>query len=102
MRKILPDEVYTKGPNHVIQGTAFEVMGLSCVTIRKNLKGLDAIMSCIVHDEAIVECSNSIKETVATIVESGMIQAMLELFPESSTEGLADAHWGSTWKEAKQ
>lgn len=102
MRKLLSDEVYTKAPNTWVQGSALEVMLLTCIYTRNNLKETKAKLVNVVHDELIAECEDSEKERVAKVIESSMIKSMTELFPEASLIGLAEPHWGETWKEAKQ
>ncbi len=101
IRKLLPEELYTKAPNHIVQGTSFEILGLACVKARNKLKDTDAKIVNIVHDEVIIECENTFLPEVSTIIKDAMIESMVQLFPEAPTEGLAEPHWGVTWKEAK-
>lgn len=95
MRHLNPDEVYTKAPNHVIQGSSFELMALSMLNAWDN--GVKLIN--VVHDELICICHNE-EETVEK-VNYAMNGAFKFMFPKASTFEVAEAKAGSNWFEAK-
>ncbi len=98
MRRLHPKEVYTKAPNTVVQGGAFEVM--ACAMIDLNfLLGNDAKIVNSVHDEVIVECFEDNAELVKKIVETSMVKGMKQVFPKANVKGLAVAKICDSWGE---
>lgn len=101
IRKLKEDEVYTKGPNHFVQGTAFEILGFACLEIREKFKSIPATLVNIVHDEVIAICKKGYEKQVQDIMQKAMENGMLKIFPHSALVGLAEPHFGDTWKIAK-
>lgn len=100
MRRLLPEEVYTKAVNTPVQGGAAEVSFKALCILRKLLAGR-ANITCTVHDEIIVECKKERAATVAALLTKAMEEALLYVFPDATTNGLVDAHIGLDWSEAK-
>ncbi len=84
--------------NMPIQGTAADIMKLAMVRVEHRLKGegLAAKLIMQVHDELIVECPESEKETVERLLEEEMSGVAHLAVPLP-----AQAHSGRTWLEAK-
>lgn len=84
--------------NTPLQGTAADVMKLAMVNTFKRLKaeGLEARLVLQVHDELIVECSESEADKVKTILTEEMEQAVTLSVPLT-----AEAHSGKSWADAK-
>lgn len=99
MRRLLEDEIYTKGPNHEIQSTSFEVLGLTMNECRKRKSYLK--MCCVVHDDLKFECPIDKVKEGQEIVKECMEKGMLTLFPLAPTKGLAEPSSGFSWAEAK-
>jgi DNA polymerase-1 len=74
------------------------VIKLAMVAVRNRLKAekLQARLVLQVHDELIVECPESEKETAATLLEEEMERVVSLSVPLT-----AEAHWGRNWLEAK-
>jgi DNA polymerase I-like protein with 3'-5' exonuclease and polymerase domains len=93
---------YTKSMNHPVQGTAAEIMLIAICLIHKKLNThYDAHIVNIVHDEVIVECHKDCVDPVSAIIKDSMETAMLAIFPEATTNKLADVGVGKNWKDAK-
>lgn len=96
-RKLSEDEVYTRAPNTVIQGTASELMGLAMKKCAAKMPGMVAT----VHDEILLhvpkECSQKAKE----VLEYSMNDAMREMFPHAVSHHVADAAFGERWGDVK-
>ena len=103
MRKLHPKEVYTKAPNTIVQGGAFEVMSAAMIYLHSKLKNPDFYGKIInsVHDEIIVECNEDEKEEMKLLVEDSMVAGMLKIFPKAITNGLAAAKICDSWGEGK-
>ena len=84
--------------NMPIQGTAADIMKLAMVRVEQRLKqeGLAAKLIMQVHDELIVECPETEKETVERLLEEEMGGVAHLAVPLP-----AQAHSGRTWLEAK-
>ncbi len=84
--------------NMPIQGTAADIMKLAMVRVEQRLKreGLAAKLIMQVHDELIVECPETEKETVERLLEEEMGGVVHPAVPLP-----AQAHSGRTWLEAK-
>ena len=84
--------------NMPIQGTAADIMKLAMVRVEHRLKGegLAAKLIMQVHDELIVECPETEKETVERLLEEEMGGVVHLAVPLP-----AQAHSGRTWLEAK-
>lgn len=97
MRRLHPDEVYTKAPNTVVQGGAFEVMAVAMVEARRYL-GKGMIINSV-HDELIVECTEKYTNQVKGHIDKAMVYGMKKVFPKADCNGLADAKICDTWGE---
>lgn len=84
--------------NMPIQGTAADIMKLAMVRVHARLQAesLQAKLIMQVHDELIVECPESERETVETLLRREMEQAVSLSVPLP-----AEAHSGKNWLEAK-
>lgn len=102
-RKLKVDEIYTRGPNHVIQGTAAEVLfrasDICKYQLDKNQIKAKMILSC--HDEIGLEALESHAVMAKEILEKAMCNAMREMFPNASSFDVAAAGIGNSWTEAK-
>jgi len=107
MRKLHPKEVYTKAPNTIVQGGAFEVMAIAMVNLREKLKtintgsSLDARLINSVHDEIIVEVNDQEVYNVKKWVEEAMCYGMKQVFPKATLNGLANGIICGSWGEGK-
>ena len=57
----------------------------------------------VVHDEIVVECGEEDVVCISQQMESGMVAAFTELFPEHPdlAEGLVEVGVGNNWADAK-
>lgn len=85
--------------NMPVQGTAADIIKLAMVAVHCRLRreGLRARLVLQVHDELIVECPETEKETVARLLEEEM-----EHVVQLSVPLTAESHWGRNWLEAKE
>lgn len=97
VRHLNPDEVYTKGPNTYIQGSAAELTKIALVEIRK--KG--AALCNTAHDEALAVCRRGDQEEVIDIVNNAMNGAMKYMFPKAVSHEVAEAVAADSWYAAK-
>ena len=63
--------------------------------------GLDAALVAQVHDEIILEVFEPDSEVVARILETEMVAAFAETFPDAPTSGLVEVRTGKTWADLK-
>lgn len=103
MRKLHPKEVYTKAPNTVVQGGAFEVMADAMIRLKAVLDTCHIPAKIInsVHDEIIVECDPDDTDKVSKLVESTMGQGMQHVFPKANLNGIAKIVVCDSWGEGK-
>jgi DNA polymerase I len=105
MRKLHQKEVYTKAPNTVVQGGAFEVMAAAMIDLKHILSQQVQLVTestkivNSVHDEVIVECSDQCANIVKTCVEDAMKSGMHKVFPKATLNGLAVATICDSWGE---
>lgn len=103
-RKLEESEIYTRAPNHDIQGTAAELLFLSSTICKdkldKNKVKARMILSC--HDEIGLEARESDAEIALHYLETSMCEAMKIMFPNASSFEVADAGLGNSWVEAKK
>lgn len=100
MRRLAPDEVFTRAPNFIVQGSAAELMMASLCFLKRELPS-DCRLVGTIHDELIVECPKSRQTQTIRYVEEAMSEAMEYMFPKAVTFDVADAHSGLNWAEAK-
>jgi DNA polymerase I-like protein with 3'-5' exonuclease and polymerase domains len=67
----------------------------------RRLKGLDAKLVNVVHDEIVLEVAADQASAAKTAVEEAMVEGMLSAFPRADCNGLVEAHSGCNWAEAK-
>jgi DNA polymerase-1 len=92
---------YTAFLNTPIQGAAGEVMLAALAALDRRLKGLDAKLVNVVHDEIVLEVAADQAQAAKTAVEAAMVEGMLSVFPRADCNGLVEAHSGCNWAEAK-
>lgn len=85
--------------NAPIQGTAADIIKIAMVRVYRRLKSenLDARLILQVHDELIVEASESCKDRAAEILREEMESAVKLAVPLT-----ADVHEGKSWFETKE
>jgi DNA polymerase I-like protein with 3'-5' exonuclease and polymerase domains len=88
--------------NIPVQGSCAETMWIALAYIDRALRGLDARVIAVVHDEVVVEAADdpAIIRAVRRIVRSKMTRAWLELFPTAPWRGIVDCGVSPTWAEA--
>ena len=92
---------FTAFLNTPIQGGAAEVMLAALAALDRRLKGLDAKLVNVVHDEIVLEVAADQAQAAKTAVEAAMVEGMLSVFPRANCNGLVEAHSGCNWAEAK-
>jgi DNA polymerase-1 len=92
---------YTEALNTPVQGGAAEIMLAALAHLERSLRGLDAHLVNIVHDELVVEAAEQEAAAVQQALEQAMVAGMLAIFPTASTRGLVEAHAGPNWAAAK-
>jgi DNA polymerase I len=83
--------------NFPVQSSATDVMLIAMVRVHAALESLDAQLLLQVHDELVVECTDSLGPAVAALVEQEMLAAWRELFPEAPANGLVDVAVRPCW-----
>ncbi len=106
VRKLHQKEVYTKAPNTIVQGGAFEVMSASMIELQDQLssgqsKSMIARIINSVHDEIIVEVNKEDADFAKILVEHSMVYGMTQVFPKATINGLAVAKICDKWGEGK-
>src|SRR5690606_35084804 len=81
----------------ITHNTAADILKRALKILHDNLKGLDARIVNIVHDEVMVECHESIAEMVREIVEVSMKKAGEEFLTKVPV--VVDAHIVKSWGE---
>lgn len=89
----------TKAYNTPVQGGAAEAMLAALGILPDYLGELDATPVAVVHDEVIIEASEADAADAAAALEEAMVQGMLAVFPDASTNGLVEAHTGGSWAD---
>jgi DNA polymerase-1 len=92
---------YTEALNTPIQGGAAEVLMAALSRLPKCLKGIDAKLVNIVHDEIVLEVDNKDIDCAKAALEKAMVEGMLAVFPQASTRNLVESKSGNNWAEAK-
>lgn len=99
-RKLKEDEMYTRAPNTVIQGSAAELMMRAmCICFNRLLPGMKMVGT--VHDEILLHVPKNLADKAKDILASSMNDAMKELFPKAVSHHVADAAYGVRWGEVK-
>ena len=92
---------FTAFLNSPIQGAAGEVMLAALAALDRRLKGIDAKLVNVIHDEILLEVAASDVNAAKTAVEEAMVEGMLSVFPQANCNGLVEAHSGPNWAAAK-
>lgn len=92
---------YTEALNTPIQGGAAEVLMAALSRLPKCLKGINAKLVNIVHDEIVLEVANKDIDRAKAALEKAMVEGMLAVFPQASTRNLVESKAGNNWAEAK-
>lgn len=92
---------YTAALNTPVQGGAAEILLAALAHLERKLRGLDAQLVNVVHDELVVEAAEQDAAAVQQALEEAMVAGMLDLFPTAATCGLVEAHVGTNWATAK-
>lgn len=100
VRKLLPEEAYTRAINTPVQGGAAEVAYCSLVKLRERI-GFGAHIVNMVHDEIILEVKKGQEVRYGGLLVECMEFGMKEVFSKANTFQLAEAFYGDTWYEAK-
>lgn len=83
--------------NHVIQGTAGDMMKKAAVYIYNSFKlnKINARIVALVHDEVVVEAPNELLDECLEIVKSGMLKSFYDFCPfvKGKVEGHTSPHW---------
>lgn len=103
-RKLEEKEIFTCGPNTVIQGTAAELIERASIICQRRIDveiPKKACLSGSVHDEAVVMALIKFADTAKNILAESMKNAMKEMFPKAISFDVADAAVAVRWGEAK-
>lgn len=85
------------GTNMPIQGLGADILKIALKMVDDRLKGLDAFVVNIVHDEIMIECEESIADKVKVILETSMIEAGKVFL--KNVPVVVDGHVISNWGE---
>ena len=92
---------FTQFLNTPVQGGAAEVMLAALAVLDRKLKGLDAKLVNVVHDEVVLDVAAQDTAVAKSALEEAMTEGMLAVFPRAYPRELVDAHSGLNWAEAK-
>lgn len=101
LRRLDPENTYGTSMNTPIQGGAAECMLNALILLYQRLNGLDAKLINCVHDEVIVQCTETYYPVVKKIIEDSMRDGFLAVFPKGITRGICECKMGKNWGEAK-
>ena len=97
-----PPAILRAERDHVVQGTAAELLQLAIMRVDRALVHTGARMIAAVHDEArVLEWPEADVATVAPRVVAEMIAAYRTLIPQAPVAGLVNAGCGNSWAAAK-
>lgn len=95
-----PDEIYMKGFNRLIQGSASDLLLEAIYLTNKYAreKGIDAQVLLPVHDEIVMECHGDYVDEMEQVLEKNMMGAAGPLATKWGeikllVEGATDGHW---------
>ena len=71
--------------NIPVQGSAAEVLLCSLRRLPAALHGLDVHLAHTIHDEILLDCSESDKDAAATVLSKAMQEGFMDVFPEGSS-----------------
>jgi DNA polymerase-1 len=92
---------FTAFLNTPIQGGAAEVLQAALASLDRRLKGLDAKLVNVVHDEIVLEVAPQDADAAKLALEQAMVAGMRDIFPAANVAGLVEAHAGGNWAAAK-
>jgi DNA polymerase-1 len=92
---------FTAFLNTPVQGGAAEVMQAALASLDRKLKGMDALLVNVVHDEVILDVAPQDAAAAKTALEKAMVEGMVAVFLAANIDGLVDAHSGENWEAAK-
>jgi DNA polymerase I-like protein with 3'-5' exonuclease and polymerase domains len=92
---------YTEALNTPVQGSAAMAMLAALPKVEARLKGLDAKLINLIHDEIVLEVADIDVEAAKIALSEGMTEGFLQIFPKACTRDLVEAHDGANWQEAK-
>jgi len=97
------DRTMPVASNYPIQGAAADVMYRACTRVYDLLEhhGTAAWCQSTIHDELILLATIEHSERAKVLLEEGMKEAWLDVFPNTSTDNLVEAGIGKSWAEAK-
>ena len=97
------DRTMPVASNYPIQGSAADVMYRACARVYNLLEfnGTAAWLQSTIHDELILLSTKSHSIKAKALLEEGMKEAWLDVFPNTSTDNLVEAGIGSNWASAK-
>lgn len=99
-RRLVEDELYTKAPNHVIQGTAAELMESALLRCQEKSKDTWEIVATV-HDEGLLLVPEKDADKGVCVLAESMNSAMKEMFPKAVCHEVAEAAFAVRWGEAK-
>lgn len=99
-RRLTEEELYTKAPNHVIQGTAAELMENALLRCQKKLQDKWEIVATV-HDEVLLLVPKKDAEKAIHVLADSMNQAMRDMFPNAVSHDVAETAAAVRWGEAK-
>lgn len=99
-RRLTEEELYTRAPNTVIQGSASELMMKAMLICQEKIASVGKIVATV-HDELIIISPEKEKEKAVNILADSMNSAMKEMFPEAVSYQVAEAAYAQRWGEAK-
>lgn len=79
--KELLSSVQRNSKNHPMQGGQADVIKMALVDLHNNLKGTEAYITNVVHDEVIIECPNERIEEVKCYIQQAMTKGFTSLYP---------------------
>lgn len=102
LRKLSEENYYGASANTPVQGGASEVILRSLCELNSFI-GTDFKLINTVHDEIIIECSNSEERisAVKQLLKCAMVNGFLDVFPNGITRNLVQVSHGNSWAAAK-
>lgn len=89
--------------NTPVQGGAAEVLLVAMTRLDQAMVDQacgEAVQPvAVIHDEIILEARSDWAGQAKTMLETAMVEAMLEVFPDAPTRDLVEAHIGSSWAD---
>jgi DNA polymerase I len=94
---------YTKCCNLPIQGACADAMMRAVAKVHRCFQthAINGGLVLSVHDELIAEVKKECAEKALHILESSMVEAFLETFPDAPTNNLVIGKIGQTWSDLK-